>query len=678
MVYVNWYKFKKDGMKEHQKSVPEDAIVWQDLITETIFYLEKKDWEKITNAGIEYLKEIKGQLDEVHDYLTETIHNVKEDYLLFPQLPYKFNNSAEKAHRVSDHLILRTGILYAVNRGKMTKEEIRTYGLFFGLEKFGGNVFLQNLDLDTANLLNEIDNILLGKATSLSDLKVDIVKGGVVKVKQYFLETNNIKNIRGASIILDSINTDIVPNYIANKFIPESLIYAGGGNVLVIVPHEQGGLLAKEIEKIYEQRTVTAQNVAISKTIILKDLAEYKKTFRKIEEELEERQLFKLDWRDNPNIGDLNYPYIEGDKGYIKNNAVEEIAVKVRNTNQDRCQQCNIRFSSYNYNGENLCRSCLHKTAVGQEGRKGFRDKCLEYVNNYINNWGPKGINASSVEDLKDNNNSIAVIYGDGNNMGKIVQNIESITQMRYFSDIVEKTIFYAVYKSIYECFSDLKFEIVAIGGDDILMIVPGDKGIELSKKICEKFDNSFENLSKEKGLGNVTLSLGVVISHYTRPIQYLFDIAQQLLKNAKKKARNTLEGTIDILAIVNDNLVGVSLAKERKEEREGGLHLTLRPFTRTELNNIQMVISKLKEKGLWNRSFKFREAQNSLTIEEANLFYLYNLNKEKKEENREVINRALMDLAKNFDAQVQVMNLVKGGKKYTPWFDIVELWDYI
>lgn len=38
--------------------------------------------------------------------------------------------------------------------------------------------------------------------------KADFVKGGIIKIKQYYLETNKIPEIRGASLLLDMINSE--------------------------------------------------------------------------------------------------------------------------------------------------------------------------------------------------------------------------------------------------------------------------------------------------------------------------------------------------------------------------------------------------------------------------------------------------------------------------------------
>jgi len=75
-------------------------------------------------------------------------------------------------------------------------------------------------------------------------------------------------------------------------------------------------------------------------------------------------------------------------------------------------------------------------------------------------------------------------------------------------------------------------FEAIALGGDDIFIIVPGNRSLEITNKIIEKFDGAFEN--------KMTMSAGICIAKSSTPIRTLFEIAQYMLKSAKRYSRKT------------------------------------------------------------------------------------------------------------------------------------------
>ena len=69
----------------------------------------------------------------------------------------------------------------------------------------------------------------------------------------------------GASTLLDNINLARLPAlFHTAPFTPEMIVYAGGGHLLAIVPAGEGPGLARQIERLYERVTVSAQCAAAS------------------------------------------------------------------------------------------------------------------------------------------------------------------------------------------------------------------------------------------------------------------------------------------------------------------------------------------------------------------------------------------------------------------------------
>ena len=151
--------------------------------------------------------------------------------------------------------------------------------------------------------------------------------------------------------------------------------------------------------------------------------------------------------------------------------------------------------------------------------------------------------------------------------MGGYLEKIETPAQYRQFSERVfialQKAAFDALAKHLSPTDKKLHpFEIVSIGGDDLLLIVPGSKAFEVVHEIGRNFDREFDSHSKFANTGQdklrksqryvpeewlskqrkmqpaISLSLGFVIANEHTPIGFLEHLADSLLKSAKTRAK--------------------------------------------------------------------------------------------------------------------------------------------
>jgi CRISPR-associated protein Cmr2 len=102
----------------------------------------------------------------------------------------------------------------------------------------------------------------------------------------------------------------------------------------------------------------------------------------------------------------------------------------------------------------------------------------------------------------------VAYIYADGNNMGGYIQTIKTPEKYQEFS----RDIFQATENSVYQALAEHlhphklqnlsdpdnenrngkwihPFEIIAIGGDDVIIIVPANKALQIASTIGEGFE---------------------------------------------------------------------------------------------------------------------------------------------------------------------------------------------
>jgi len=284
-------------------------------------------------------------------------------------------------------------------------------------------------------------------------------------------------------------------------------------------------------------------------------------------------------------------------------------AGKVQGDGTAICYLCGVRDGKYmipipEEEMAVVCPSCLRKHRAGEK-KTIFYDEYKEFTGKSVKR------NINSIVELEDENGHIAVIYADGNNMGNVVKNIETPFQHMYFSRTLDITTKKCVYESINEVMEDTAmFEAIALGGDDIFIIVPGNKSLEITNRIIDKFDKAFKN--------KMTMSAGICIAKSNTPIRTMFEVAQYMLKSAKKYSRksNSSEGTVDVQLIQSN--MGIDLLNSES---------SLFPATNSEFSSYLKIIKSLKQdkkikiSQLYKLSNAWHVMKNPM---EFQLFYLY------------------------------------------------------
>lgn len=436
----------------------------------------------------------------------------------------------------------------------------------------------------------------------VKSLKFDLVKGSIYKIKKYFLENSYLKDTRGGSMIIERLNKDEVINSLQESNLNRNnIIYLGGGNIFLAVPRLMGQDICRKLEERFTKVSATAMNAFETLETSLYDFSfKYKEISKVINDKLLERKKLKIYM---PNT--------------IYDNDIESLKeLKINTKKVLRCKEnyvcelCDIRDAEYVVDeGDDklyLCPSCIRKHKCGEEKIK-FIDQYKDIT---------KSQNIKAIQSINELGDEIAVIYGDGNNMGNIVMNIDNVFEMMYFSDRLDSITKHAVYESIHEVMKDnAKFEVIALGGDDIFIIVPANSCFDITSKIIDKFDEAF----KEKSANStITMSIGVVISKNDTPIASLFNIAQQRLKEAKRITRTSEvnEGTLDIVELL------------------GGIHideLDNREFPMTN-SRFKKILQEFRNSKLGQTQLqKISYAQRNMIEQEFNLFYYYNESKRSK-----------------------------------------------
>lgn len=301
-----------------------------------------------------------------------------------------------------------------------------------------------------------------------------------------------------------------------------------------------------------------------------------------------------------------------------------------------RCESCGIRPAAHHERTPEpcwLCDPCKRKIDIGKNERtrwtRGFvQELKVGFLNGllkqYLRSEEPSLTAVDEVkmaEDLDEialaakDGRSIAFIYADGNRVGSWV---EGSSNLSYFWDN-SHTLRRAMYQSVFFALaSNLQikrisrqdsdeevdihpFEIITIGGDEALLVVPADKALDVALTLGRTFEKELA------GKGSIpwkpTLSVGLVIADSHNPVHFLFSLAESLLKNAKRRALelsnsgdSSAEGTLDFITLKSETTLPVTLTHLRAHfpwtitcewprEKDS---LTCRPLTWTEAERLK------------------------------------------------------------------------------------------
>ncbi len=489
-----------------------------------------------------------------------------------------------------------------------------------------------------------------GKAESGINLR--ILKGGSYKIKQYYLENRELKDIRGASILLTHVEETVIPRIISNKFIRECIVYCGGGNIFAILPESCNDDFHTDLENEARKLLISAGiayhlSDVMDCSVLLND--NYNSQMANIENKLGERKKLIIS---NP---------INAKSEYIgKNIKINEMNVEIKSGGNGSgiCSACGKRIAFYSLGGDNLCASCLHKRCVGAEA------KHSKYINEYIKYTGKEPVDINCLTDI--DREYISVVYGDGNNMGGIISKFKKITEMMSFSRDVKTVANKAVFQSMSQCGID-RFEVVGLGGDDVFVIVPGRKAYTFSLKLIEIYNNQFiGKYDKECS----TMSVGIAIGKAKMPVRILLEVAEDRLSDAKtiskeNKQKNCDDGSLAFT--VMDTFECDAPTKSR-----ANIMNTMQPYSLKTGQAVAVMAREFNSNAARSRLRNLLDAfSTSESIEEAALFFRY-LNAKANTGEKVKIPEIPCYKSNPNDGYY-----TKDGKNFFIWDDLMNLLDY-
>jgi CRISPR-associated protein Cmr2 len=555
----------------------------------------------------------------------------------------------------------------------------------------------------------------------------------------------------------------------------DCLIYANGGEVLGFAPKTKAAWLADKIEQLYAHETLVAQSVAVWQAFELNQirnglLADEDLSGSGIEKLLgynpgDNRTFGSL-------IAPLALAKFrrreantDPDRQFRQVAHFETVAFA------RRCSSCERRAATVNARvaeGEDrlLCEPCARKRIFGQLTKREDADRSWwetarfqwqpdsngrgaeswatrletwlvdqpelkeKYAVDDKGNRIPTIVTLKSVNDLgeiaqaADPQGFIGLIYADGNNIGQILENLTTPSRYAAFAD----SVFEATREAVFEALAvNLRpalvqreregkalvhpFEILSIGGDDLLLIVPAQLALPIACDIARtvesrllQADPMFEardgkqdaakynwpDVQRCQGEASlkqceVSLSAGVVLADAHTPVFYLEELANQLLTTAKRRAkwlkreRNYYGGTIDFLTLKSVTTISGTIDQFRDRAlRKEDRRLYARPYTIAEADKLLDTIRLLKEASFpTNQLYRLRESLDSSRAQSV-VDYRYFLSRDAEVRKvRQAIEEMWTPIPDRHLPHPWRAQLA-AEEWETIWFDLVELLDFV
>jgi len=547
-------------------------------------------------------------------------------------------------------------------------------------------------------------------------------------IKQYVFATDRLKEIRGASSILDNLNRSVMTELAKDKeseFEAEP-VYANGGSGLFLVDGDRR--VAEEfglrIQQAYQKETRGGASITFA-------VQEIPDSVQNV-------------WNDNiwHTLELLRYSLAQ------EKNSPPDIIALPSHPFLCVCDACGMRYAEkrdFNEAGDEVsrerryCDVCMKKrdedgkvkTGIDaiirerkdadvvklSEARPFAWERVIKLLpQDYdipLNTERPPDFN--ELRGISGGKDYLALIYADGNGMGQSMADLKTLTDVRDKARIIDEAVYdamsFAISKHLQVIPGDkntppmFPFDILLIGGDDIMMVTPASLALDVTCSIAMKFYEQTRGKGPEGK--SYTLSIGVVLAPVKYPFGMLQDLVESTLKAAKKegtkrKSDSTYGETfINFMTVTGSTSLDfnrVYKSLHDKHVRVSGhrgdvaFYATLRPYTVEELTLLLNTIREGKRKALGRTKLhQVREAvlQMNLTSSVSEgLGVLRNW----RTRQREFVTQHVYTLGRRYQEQYQ--HAEKPGTMFPrvtfPWFadgpdtyrtsllDFVELYDFV
>lgn len=401
------------------------------------------------------------------------------------------------------------------------------------------------------------------------------------RIKDYLFATSRLKEIRGASALLASLDQQRADD-LDKKFGKGAVVYSAGGGASVLLENpKQAESLIDHVEKTFREETKTASITGVSIESEEKNPSALGGTGERIFGEHMKKAAEMLSLK--------------------KSRKAELAFIPVESYFRlcDSCGQHPAAGRAQDGSGDLLCTSCLRKRDWGHRERSSLYYRCIDYANEkegrmiWRDEYLPDDLN--NIGAVSWPRNYVGFIALDGNKMGEILEKLTRKEDYRTYSDelakLVKEITFDALRKYGRPRSKTAPFEIVLIGGDDVMLFTAADIAVYVAQYVLEEFEKRTPQLLEKIGLKEKkpTMAAGVVLSHSNYPIPAMHSIAEALLKSAKRYcSMNDYKSSALDFEIISGSGANLETAREGVPHR--------RPYDLREIDRLLYHIIEMKK----------------------------------------------------------------------------------
>lgn len=452
---------------------------------------------------------------------------------------------------------------------------------------------------------------------------LSLVSFDVDQIKEFVFTSVKPTEIRGASEMVRELTDEssqadescsiykLLGDFGLSK---DNVIFAGGGNGLLIVPADKAEKIAQEIELRFARRTKVGSCTAIWHQFYPHELL-----LGPDGGECQSKDLPKgisvipgLSGGDTIPFGKivqlLGDELQEAKRGkFIPGNFPISGILK-------RCSSCGILPAWKEHRvGEEidfLCEACYGKR---QRGRKEIRSEEKELPE-------AKSINDIVGETPGEGRAYIGVIYADVNGMGRILSEIERIEGYHLFSQTVTKVMEKTKKDAVKELSLAGRYQSPVVGGDDVLLILPAKEVLQAVMILSEGIENGFTEEGNKNGgdlgekLKKLRIGVGFVIVPQHFPLRFAVDYAEQLMRKAKELGYSRKSSCVDFMVIKDASPLNSDIESLRRElyfkrwRKYGAtIQLTKKPYSLSDFGKLLEDLGEIRRQVPQSQLFSVR-----------------------------------------------------------------------
>ncbi|MFO7265621.1 MAG: hypothetical protein C0P62_005445 [Bacillota bacterium] len=423
-------------------------------------------------------------------------------------------------------------------------------------------------------------------------------------IRRYVFGTDALREIRGASALLDEFNRVHMPSVVTSMADEVEVVFAGGGTALFLLPSDKAEAAAARLELEMRQRLGMASlNTAI----------------------VEVPDNFTLESDLQPE----NYYQLLGARLVVNKGVLPEVIGLPTHSLMRPCDSCGQNYAEDEVPAPDgqvklLCGVCRRKWDHNRRLQQSFREGRLSGVwlelqpllsrPDLLHRERPETTEQLAEADgpPPEKNNSLALIYADGDGLGTLLREARSLAEIRAASRGVHQAMLASVAAAIEgplqptEKSKWLPFDILLLGGDDLVLATTARRAFETAMVLAETFpkESAKQNIPRP-----LSLSLAVVFAHPHHPFRFMLDLADGCLRAAKRERfrRRKEQPDTDVFGLINYAFAGdapggdyaayedAHLRQEAVGDAPAVLR-TLRPYTVDELKRMLRLAARLAE----------------------------------------------------------------------------------